>query len=167
MSSREVSMHIGRRLVLALVTGAVLAVVVAASSVGAAGGRTFDVMLSSAVEVPAPNDAATGTARLSINPGLKQVCYDISWESVAPGTGGITVQHSHIHIAPVGSPGPILVPLFMNLGSTAVNGSTSGCVTSDLTSSELAAILSKPGGYYVNVHSALNPPGAIRAQLDS
>ena len=43
-------------------------------------------------------------------------------------------------------------------GSIAKNGI-------DVPADKAAAILSSPGGYYFNVHSALNPSGAIRGQL--
>lgn len=128
----------------------------------AAGGRTFDLALSSEVEVPAPSDEATGTAWLSINPGTGEVCFDISWDDVEG-----TVVASHIHVAPVGQAGPIVVPLFMGPQASDADGdgSVSGCVTSNLTPRELAGIIGHPSSYYLNVHSSVNGPGAIRAQL--
>jgi hypothetical protein len=118
--------------------------------------------LSSADEVPTPTDEATGTAVLQISPGLNEVCFEISWDDVAG-----TVVASHIHVAPTGVPGPIVVPLFMGPQTSDANGdgSASGCVDSDLSSAALAAIVAHPANYYLNVHSSENQPGAIRAQL--
>lgn len=151
-------LHVG----VALLAALTLLVTLAIGSVTATGGRTFNLMLSSAVEVPAPNDAATGTAWIQINPGQREVCYEITWAGVAG-----TVGASHIHIAPFGVAGPVLVPLFTvpQVSDANGNGSASACVPSTLRSSELATILAKPANYYVNVHSSQNPPGAIRAQL--
>jgi hypothetical protein len=146
---------------IALIAALSLAVLAIGSTV-AAGGRPFTLALSSEVEVPAPNDEATGTAGLRINPGTREVCFEISWDDVAG-----TVVASHIHVAPVGVAGPIVVPLFMGAQVSDANGdgSASGCVTSDLSARELARIVSHPSNYYLNVHSSQNGPGAIRAQL--
>jgi hypothetical protein len=149
---------------IALIAAMAVVATLALGSAAAAGGRTFNLALSSEVEVPTPNDAATGTAWLSINPGTRQVCFDISWDDVA---GVVTM--SHIHVAPAGAAGPIVVPLFMadQVSDAQGDGSASGCVTSTLSSPELAQIVGHPSRYYLNVHSSLNGPGAIRAQLDS
>jgi hypothetical protein len=155
-------MHTTRRIGLALTAALVLAGTLAIGVVTASGGRTFNLALSSAAEVPTPSDEATGTAWLQINPGLHQVCFAITWDDVAG-----TVVASHIHEAPAGTAGPIVVPLFMGAQVSDANGdgSASGCVTSDLSTAELAEIAAHASEYYVNVHSTVNPSGAIRAQL--
>lgn len=147
---------------LAAATATVLVLTLALGTVAGAGGRTFSLGLSSAVEVPPPNDAATGSAWLQLNPGLRQVCFEISWEDVAG-----TVVASHIHVAPEGVAGPVVVPLFSGPQQSDAdgNGSASGCVSSDLTPAQLADIVAHPEAYYLNVHSSQNAPGAIRAQL--
>jgi len=118
--------------------------------------------LSSAVEIPAPTDTATGTAALAINPGQQRVCFEITWDDVAG-----SVVAAHIHVGPTGAAGPVVVPLFLTMQPSDGNGdgSASGCVSSSLTRAELAAIVAKPSRYYINVHSSSNPLGAIRAQL--
>jgi len=150
--------HAGFALIAALTLIATLAI----GTATAAGGRPFDLALSSAVEVPAPSDDATGTATLRINPGQREVCFEISWDDVLG-----TVVAAHIHVAPAGAPGPIVVPLFMGPQVSDANGdgSASACVASELSSRELAAIVAHPAAYYLNVHSSVNGPGAIRAQL--
>jgi CHRD domain len=132
-----------------------LAVVLAlASPASAAGGRPFTTTLTGAAEVNAqgvPNQGdpdGSGTATLTINPGLGEVCWSITVSGVDP------IFAAHIHIAPVTSPGPIVVPL---------SPYTGGCTTIDR---DLArAILIDPSRYYVNVHNATYPAGALRGQL--
>jgi hypothetical protein len=61
---------------------------------------------------------------------------------------------AHIHIAPSTAPGPIVVPL---------NPYSGGCTA---VSRELAlALITDPDSYYVNVHNASYPAGALRGQL--
>lgn len=118
----------------------------------AAGGRPFDVDLSSANEVPPSETGATGTAELTINPGLGEVCFEIA----ADGLAG-TIVAGHIHLAPAGQNGGVVV----NFGLSADN--LSGCVDVDR---DLALdIMRNASSYYVNVHTTAVPSGEIRGQL--
>jgi hypothetical protein len=134
----------------ATLAGAVLLLsVVAAGATGAAGGRPLSTQLVGANEVPVSGDPdASGTARLWINPGLGSVCWSISVSNVEP------IFAAHIHLAPAGSPGKIVVPL---------NPYTGGC--SPITRALAIAILTNPSAYYVNVHNETYPGGAARGQL--
>ncbi len=122
------------------------------------GGRPFETTLTGAAEAPGPGDPdATGTASLRLNPGQGEVCYDISWADVDG-----EVFAAHIHVAPAGAAGPVVVTLFT--GSFAGTGSVSACVGADREL--LLAIIRNPENYYVNVHSRPNfPGGAVRGQL--
>jgi hypothetical protein len=138
---------------------AVVALVLAATPAFADdGGVKLTTALTGAQEAPGPGDPdATGTATLRLNPGLGEVCFDVSWANVDG-----EVFASHIHVAPAGSPGPIVVTLFT--GSFAGTDSMSGCVTADRDL--IKAIIQDPAAYYVNVHSRPDfPGGAIRGQL--
>jgi CHRD domain len=147
-----------RRSLAVLVVGVVAALVVAGVATAADGGRPFSTALTGAEEEPGPGDAnATGQADITLNQGLGQVCFDLSWADVDG-----EVFAAHIHVAPAGSPGPIVVGLFS--GSFAGTDSASGCVDAD--SQLIKAIRKDPSAYYVNVHSRPNfPGGAIRGQL--
>jgi hypothetical protein len=111
--------------------------------------------LTGAAERPGPGDPdGTGTAWLSINVGLRQVCYTLEVANIIlPAVG------AHIHEAPVTDPGPVVIPLI----SPDASGVSGGCATADRAL--LIDILANPDEYYVNVHSSDFPAGAVRGQL--
>ena len=117
----------------------------------------FRVELTGEAEVNAagvPNQGdldGSGTATVTINPGLGQVCWSIEVADVEP------ILAAHIHVAPATAPGPIVVHLDPDTGCTEVGG-----VSRDLA----LAIILDPSAYYVNVHNATYPAGALRGQLD-
>lgn len=117
-------------------------------------GVPFVVTMSGAQEAPGPGDLdGSGTAILRLNPGTKTVCWHLTVEDIAPGTA------AHIHVASVGEPGPVVVPL----SGTGESGESSGCTSADRDL--ILAIIQNPEGYYVNVHNAEFPGGAVRGQL--
>ena len=143
--------------------GRVLAVLVASTGLVLAsaspatadlGGRPFTVQLTGAAEVTAqgvPNQGdpdGSGTARLWVNPGKSRVCWSIDVANVDP------ISAAHIHVGPSTTTGPVVVSL---------NPYSGGCTT---VTRELAlALVKAPGSYYVNVHNAPYPAGALRGQL--
>jgi hypothetical protein len=145
---RPIRRHsIGLSLALALAT------VFAVSGVVTAGGRPFSVDLTGAAEAPGPGDPdGSGTASFTFNPGTGTVCFDYEVTGVAP------LAAAHIHFAPAGSPGPVVIPM----PPTGPTGG-SGCTTADR--SLIIAILRTPSNYYFNVHNADFQPGALRGQL--
>lgn len=136
---------------LVLVLVALLATV--ASVVADDGGRPFATTLTGAAEAPGPGDPdGSGTVVLRLNPGQEEICYELSVSNIAPATA------AHIHVAPVGVPGPVVVPLV-----APTSGSSSACATVDRDL--VKAIIQNPELYYVNVHNAEFPAGAVRGQL--
>ncbi|MQA26092.1 MAG: CHRD domain-containing protein [Micromonosporaceae bacterium] len=117
------------------------------------GGRTLLAEMTGAQEAPGPGDPdGSGTAVLRVNPGQEQICYTLTVENVED------VTAAHIHVAPPGEPGPVVVPLV-----PPTTGSSSDCASVDR---DLAlAILKDPAAYYVNVHSSDFGAGAVRGQL--
>jgi CHRD domain len=138
------------------VLAAVAAVVGLAGVVpaAAASGRPFTTSLTGEAEVNAqgvPNQGdldGSGTASIRINPGLGEVCWTITVSGVDP------ITAAHIHVAPPTAPGPIVVPL---------EPYTGGCT--DVDRDLALEIIRNPDAYYVNVHNAPFPAGALRGQL--
>jgi len=98
---------------------------------------------------------AVGAAILIVNPVRDTVCFLARWTGIDG-----TVVAAHIHLAPEGSPGPVVVPLFA--GTFEGSDMTRGCVSANGLADD---ILADPSDYYINIHSTVYQPGAIRAQL--
>jgi hypothetical protein len=131
--------------VLALLTGAHMA---AAQEMGKAMAK-----LTGAAEVPGPGDPkGSGTAQVTLNPNTGEVCYELSVENIQEATA------AHIHEGALGKEGPVKVSLDAPKTATA-----KGCKSAD--AALIKAIMQDPTGYYVNVHSAAFPNGAVRGQL--
>lgn len=133
-----------------------LLTVLALTGIAADGGRKFTTTLSGAAEIPGPGDMdGSGTATVTLNPGMGQVCWEIHVSGILlPATG------AHIHrINPATGFGGVVVPLSAPDGS----GHSSGCIDADRDL--LVDIIQNPEGYYVNVHTTEYPAGAIRGDL--
>jgi len=144
-------------LVAALGLGTVGMLAMDAPALGA--GRALSTTLTGAAEVPGPGDPdASGTASITLNQGRGEVCFDLSWAGIDG-----TVVAAHIHAAPAGIAGPIVVPLFTNAALSGTD-SASGCVLG-MSEALIKTIRHNPESYYVNVHSTVFPAGAARGQL--
>src|SRR5215212_722001 len=99
----------------------------------------------------------TGTATIEIDRNARTLCYAITTQNVA-----LPLLAAHIHVAPAGEAGDVVIPLFTQPVNTATVGPT--CLT-DLNKNLLKAIIRNPENYYVNVHNAPFPNGAVRGQL--
>jgi hypothetical protein len=118
------------------------------------GGRPLSATLTGAAEKPKAGDPdAKGTATVRVNLGQSQVCYDLQVSGVA------TPTMAHIHKAPPSEAGPVAIPL----ETPGADGKASGCATAD--AAVVKDILQNPSAYYVNVHNAEFPAGALRGQL--
>jgi hypothetical protein len=117
------------------------------------GGRPLSTTLSGAAEVPGPGDPdGSGTATITLNPGQNQVCFELTVSNIAPATA------AHIHVAPADKAGPVVVGL-----TAPTSGSSKDCVT--LEQQKIKEIIKTPSAYYINVHNAEFPDGAVRGQL--
>jgi CHRD domain len=130
---------------LALLLGAP---VMAAQEMGKATAR-----LTGDTEVPGPGDPkGSGTAQVTLNPDKGEVCYELSVANIQEATA------AHIHEGAMGKEGPVKVGL-----DAPKAGSAKGCKSAD--AAVIKAIMQDPAGYYVNVHNAAFPKGAVRGQL--
>ena len=111
---------------------------------------TQQITLSGTSEVPPVATSATGTAMVTIDAD-RSVKASVS-------VSGMTPTASHIHEGAPGANGPVIVPFAKTGDNTfaAPDGAK-------LTDAQYASY--KAGNLYVNVHSAKNPGGEIRAQI--
>lgn len=143
-----------KHFVLAAIISAALATpVLAIDGSSAEGGRKLTATLSGAAEVPGPGDAdGKGTAELRVNPGQGSVCYSVTYSGIdAPSA-------AHIHTGAAGVAGGVVVPLKVGAG-----GAIEGCA--GVTREQAMALIQSPETFYVNLHNAAFPGGAIRGQL--
>ena len=110
--------------------------------------------LRGAAEVPGPGDPdGRGSAKIELKQDQGMICFKITVAKIAPATA------AHIHAAPAGVAGPVVVTL-----TPPTSGSSRGCV-SGVDPELIKAIRRNPSAYYINVHNAGFPAGAVRGQL--
>jgi hypothetical protein len=98
---------------------------------------------------------ALGYMILVVIPARDVVCFTTRWWDIDG-----TVVAAHIHRGPVGVAAPVVVPLFA--GSFDGSDRTQDCMPANGLA---GAINDDPAAFYVNIHSSVYQPGAIRAQL--
>ncbi|EGF31650.1 hypothetical protein IMCC9480_3619 [Oxalobacteraceae bacterium IMCC9480] len=108
--------------------------------------------LNGTQEVPPVASSATGTAMITVTAD-KAVSGSIN-------TSGLEGKAAHIHQAAPGMNGGVVIGL-----TKTADGSWSVPAGAKLTDEQYASYLA--GNLYVNVHTAANPGGEIRAQLNS
>lgn len=114
---------------------------------------SYTANLSGQQEVPGPGDPdGTGSAEVTVVEAIDNVCYKLNVQNIATPTA------AHIHRGAVGTAGPPVVTL-----APPTNGASDGCVSAP--ADVAAAIEANPAGFYVNVHNAEYPGGAVRGQL--
>lgn len=114
--------------------------------------------LSGANEVPPRATPATGIASVVYNSGTKKISVHVEVTDYAN-----LVTGSHIHQAPVGVAGPVILGLGGEAAYTRVGNSLTGNFL-DLTYPGPSLPL-LTGGTYINLHSAQYPGGEIRGQI--
>ncbi|GAC1324148.1 MAG: CHRD domain-containing protein [Chloroflexota bacterium] len=129
---------------------------VAPSARAASTKMTLTAHLSGRSEIGAPGPrAGTGTATVTVTMSTGRLCYQLKVSGFK-----LPALAAHIHAGRAGKNGPIVVPFPMAPNS---RGKASACTR---ISARLAkAITGHPTSYYVNVHTAAYPGGAIRGQL--
>lgn len=136
---------------LTLLTGAQL-VMAQGMGMGMGTGK-LTAKLSGAAEVPGPGDTkGSGTAQVTLNAEKNEVCYELSVMDLQEATA------AHIHEGAAGKSGGVAVAL-----DAPKTGSAKGCKPAD--AAVVKAIMANPANYYVNVHNAAFPNGALRGQL--
>lgn len=116
---------------------------------------TFNDTLSGAQESPPVITPATGSAFGTYDDATNMLMISVS--SVGYTTNTL---FAHIHRAPAGTNGPVLVSLPGPFGATTYNFSDFMVMFSDLQETDFLA-----GNFYVNVHTSRNAGGELRGQL--
>jgi hypothetical protein len=119
----------------------------------------------------AHGDADRGSVTLTMNLGRRTVCWQFGELTL---TAGEPLPHiGHIHEAPAGSAGGIVLTLFgapANTGGVntppAPTAYPTDTVCLENVSRELLInIFSDPAQYYVNLHNTTHGSGVVRGQL--
>ena len=119
----------------------------AATSAGATPATRLGAVLVGGNEVPTAGDP-DGYGLADVSVGRTEVCWRISLSGVD------SVTAAHIHAGPRGVSGPVVV---------ALEPYRSGCT--DVRRRLARFIRQQPSEFYVNVHNAEFPGGAVRGQL--
>jgi hypothetical protein len=125
-------------------------VVAAGATAGGLKSNSLHATLLGKSETPKGDPDGRGTAEVKITG--RRVCWEIKVSRVQ------TIVAAHIHKGAPGVAGPVVVPFGKIFKAK-------GCTTT--TAAIAAAIEKKPAAYYVNVHNAKYPGGALRGQLRS
>lgn len=80
-----------------------------------------------------------------------EICYMVRVRDIEPATA------AHIHVGDEDTAGPVVQGL-----EAPTDGKSSACLVNDALAD---AIVANPSNYYVNVHNAPYPAGAVRGQL--
>ncbi|HZQ65839.1 MAG TPA: CHRD domain-containing protein [Gaiellaceae bacterium] len=136
----------------AVVVIALVAIVVPAVALGGGAkgkGKELKASLVGSVEVPKGSPTGKGTAEVYVRSATR-VCWEFTYSGIGKAVA------AHIHKGKPGKAGPVVVPF-------GAAFKREGCTTAPAAT--VRAILASPAGYYVNVHTAKYPAGAIRGQL--
>src|SRR3954451_22129822 len=110
----------------------------------------------------------TGSTSTAKGQSLIKVRNDgtIEFKTQINNKNGETFVAGHIHQAPAGVAGPVVVPLFVApaAATSARQIKQSGVATPNAGTTG-AALCQNPSAYYVNYHTTAFPGGAIRGQL--
>ena len=141
--------RLSAQLSLPLTAGLLIATAAFSSYSSLATAADVTVKLTGAQEVPS-----------AISPGIATGTITVGTDRSVSGSvmpTGIAGTMAHIHEAATGKNGPVVIPLTKNGDSYEVPAGAR------LTEAQFASF--KAGNFYVNVHTAANPSGEIRAQL--
>ena len=154
------SVSVSRRsaLVALLASGSALGLAACGGSDDEPRAQVRSATLSGAQEFVPVVSAATGRGAVVVDPRTREITGGMVFSGLTPSAGG-----HHIHQAPSGRPtenGPVIIPLVLapSGGVATVPASTV------LTEAQYAAFVA--GELYFNLHTAANPGGEIRGQIN-
>ena len=119
------------------------------------GGRKITATLTGAAEVPGPGDTnGAGLFEARVNPGTERICYTLTASNIDAATA------AHIHQGSTTEAGGVVLTLDTPDGD---DDDSEDC--QDIDRGLAQQLIQNPQNYYVNVHNAAFPNGAIRGQL--
>ena len=116
--------------------------------------RAYTGILDAEQEVPSNSSEATGLATFNLSKNAAEVNYFV----VVDGLTG-PIQMAHLHNAPAGENGGVVVNLGDGIDGNVISGSFDPTAFDGLLEDMNA------GNIYINVHTEENPGGEIRGQL--
>ena len=124
---------------------------------GGGGNKAFFAVMTGAKEIRAGESAGDPDGRGSFSAILdgRTLCYGIQVKNIANPVA------AHIHTGGAEDRGAVVVPL--KQPGKGDPGASAQCVR--VTRSQAGALNANPGSFYVNVHTAGLPNGAVRGQL--
>ena len=117
----------------------------------------FTTQLRAENEVPTSNSTAFGYSQIKVRNGGT-----IEYKTLIVNPENEAFFAGHIHLAPAGSPGPIVQSLLFPAPNSDRVIMDSGAVSNPALGE---AICANPSAYYVNYHTTEHPTGAVRGQL--
>ena len=136
----------------------------------------FGAAMSAAQENPPISNAesaATGNVTVTFNVTrdsanrIQSGTVDMEF-TLAGFPAGSTAILAHIHTGALGVNGPVLVNSGLSAASPVALANGTGSFTARGITADaptLQSIVDNPSGFYFNVHTTINPSGAVRAQL--
>ncbi|CAN5694058.1 hypothetical protein BH23GEM11_BH23GEM11_12560 [soil metagenome] len=132
--------------------------------------HTLGARLSGAEEVPSFDTRARGNATFRLSADGTELAFKLIVANIE------NVTQAHIHCAPAGQNGPVVVWLYPDAPpSQLIPGRTNGIlsegtltgVTNATCGATLAELVEemRAGRTYVNVHTLQSPPGEVRGQI--
>jgi len=130
--------------------------------------RNFRAHLSGGEEVPANGSRAQGEAVFQLNSDGTAIDFKLNVANIE------NVRAAHIHLAPEGVNGPVVVGLYLGptipgrfQGTLAAGAFTAADLSGPLAGQSLSDLMAALEGanLYVNVHTDQLPGGEIRGQL--
>jgi hypothetical protein len=153
-----------RRLILCVVVACAVVALTASVASAKSGQGVMCVLhakMTAKNETPPTTSAATGHTQIKVrNDGT------IEFKTQINNPNHEDFELGHIHQAPVGVAGPIVVPLFVPPAPpTSLRHIKQSGVATPNAGTTGADLCQDPGAYYVNYHTTVFPLGAIRGQL--
>jgi CHRD domain len=128
---------------------------------------TFNASLLTSNQVPPISTSGSGTGTFTFDTVAQNIAFNIGYSGLSS-----NAQMAHIHFAPVGVNGPIILPFSPN--PTGTSGTLTGILTTaDLINQASTGIVTftdvynaaLAGNLYANLHTVNFPAGEIRGQL--